>query len=70
VVLGARLVTSGVHQDLKGAIEAVLQGASWQRCRVHFMRNAPSLVPEATQQMLGATICTVFAQPAVTARER
>src|SRR5215210_871438 len=31
-------------------------GASWQRCRVHFMRNALSLVPKAAQQMVGATI--------------
>jgi transposase-like protein len=60
---GVRLVTSDAHQGLKGAIEAVLQGASWQRCRVHFMRNALSLVPKATQQMVGATVRTVFAQP-------
>jgi putative transposase len=45
------------------AVEAVLVGASWQRCRVHFMRNALSLVPKAAQQMVGATIRTVFAQP-------
>jgi putative transposase len=62
---GVRLVTSDAHQGLKGAIEAVLVGASWQRCRVHFMRNALSLVPKATQQMVGATIRTVFAQPNV-----
>ena len=60
---GVRLVTSDSHRGLKGAIEAVLQGASWQRCRVHFMRNALSLVPKAAQQMVGATIRTVFAQP-------
>ena len=60
---GVRLVTSDSHRGLKGAIEAVLQGASWQRCRVHFMRNALSLVPRAAQQMVGATIRTVFAQP-------
>ena len=59
---GVRLVTSDAHRGLKGAIEAVLQGASWQRCRVHFMRNALSLVPKVTQQMVGATIRTVFAQ--------
>jgi putative transposase len=59
---GVRLVTSDAHQGLKGAIEAVLQGASWQRCRVHFMRNALSLVPKAAQQMVGATVRTVFAQ--------
>jgi putative transposase len=32
---GVRLVISDAHQGLKGAIEAVLQGAGWQRCRVH-----------------------------------
>ena len=60
---GVRLVTSDAHRGLKSAIEAVLVGASWQRCRVHFMRNALSLVPKAAQQMVGATIRTVFAQP-------
>jgi putative transposase len=60
---GVRLVTSDSHRGLKGAIEAVLQRASWQRCRVHFMRNALCLVPKAAQQMVGATIRTVFAQP-------
>jgi putative transposase len=68
---GVRLVTSDAHRGLKGAIEAVLQGASWQRCRVHFMRNALCLVPKAAQQMVGATIRTVFAQPdARSAREQ
>jgi transposase-like protein len=60
---GVSLVTSDAHRGLKKAIETVLVGASWQRCRVHFMRNALSLVPKAAQQMVGATICTVFAQP-------
>ena len=58
-----RLVTSDSHRGLKSAVEAILQGVSWQRCRVHFMRNALSLVPKAAQQMVGATIRTVFAQP-------
>jgi len=60
---GVRLVTSDAHQGLKGAVEAVLQGPGWQRCRVHFMRNALSTVPKEAQQMVGATIRTVFAQP-------
>lgn len=60
---GVRLVTSDSHRGLKSAVEIALQGASWQRCRVHFMRNALSLVPKAAQQMVGATIRTVFAQP-------
>jgi putative transposase len=68
---GVRLVTSDAHRGLKNAVEAVLVGASWQRCRVHFMRNALSLVPKAAQQMVGATIRTVFAQPdAHSAREQ
>src|SRR5215204_6439937 len=60
---GVRLVTSGAHRGLKSAVETVLVGSSWQRCRVHFMRNALTLVPKAAQQMVGATIRTVFAQP-------
>ena len=68
---GVRVVTSDAHRGLKGTIQAVLQGASWQRCRVHFMRNALSLVPKAAQQMVGATIRTVFAQPdAASARQQ
>jgi putative transposase len=68
---GVKLVTSDAHRGLKGALETVLQGATWQRCRVHFMRNALSLVPKAAQQMVGATIRTVFAQPDVgSAREQ
>jgi transposase-like protein len=66
-----QLVISDSHQGLKGAIAAVLQGASWQRCRTHFMRNALCLVAKGTQQMVAATIRTVFVQPdAATAREQ
>jgi transposase-like protein len=67
---GAQLVTSDAHEGLKGAIAAVLQGATWQRCRTHFMRNALALVPRSAQQMVAATIRTVFVQPdAASARE-
>jgi len=58
-----KLVTSDAHEGLKSAIAAVLQGASWQRCRTHFMRNALALVPKGAQQMVAATIRTVFVQP-------
>jgi len=34
---GVQLVTSDAHEGLKGAIDQVLTGATWQRCRVHFM---------------------------------
>ena len=67
---GVRLVTSDAHEGLKRAIAAVVQGASWQRCRTHFMRNALGLVPKTAQPMVAATIRTVFAQPdAALARE-
>jgi putative transposase len=51
------------HSGLKGAIAAVLQGAAWQRCRVHFVRNALGHVPKSAAPMVAATIRTVFAQP-------
>jgi transposase-like protein len=68
---GVKLVISDAHGGLKAAIGSVLQGASWQRCRVHFMRDALGLVPKSAQQMVAATIRTVFAQPdAAAAREQ
>lgn len=68
---GVQLVVSDAHQGLKGAIAAVLQGAGWQRCRVHFVRNALAMVPKNAAQMVAATIRTVFAQPdAVSAHEQ
>ena len=59
---GVRLVVSDAHQGLKGAIAAVLQGASWQRCRVHFIRNALALVPKSAAAVVATTIRTVFVQ--------
>jgi putative transposase len=68
---GVQLVISDAHQGLKGAISAVLQGAAWQRCRVHFVRNALALVPKTAAQMVAATIRTVFVQlDAQAAREQ
>jgi transposase-like protein len=68
---GVQLVSSDAHQGLKGAIGAVLHGASWQRCRVHFLRNLLALVPKSAAEMVAATVRTVFAQPdPASARER
>ncbi len=62
---------SDAHAGLKRAVTTILHGASWQRCRVHFVRNALALVPKGAQQLVAATIRTVFAQPDTTsAREQ
>jgi len=45
---GVQLVISDAHAGLKAAIGAVLLGASWQRCRVHVMRNVLARVPKST----------------------
>jgi len=60
---GVQLVISDAHQGLREAIGAVLQGASWQRCRVHFMRNVLAQVPKSAQAMVAAFMRTIFAQP-------
>ena len=60
---GVQLVISDAHLGLKAAIAKVFPGASWQRCRVHFMRNVLVKVPRNHQQMVAAMIRTVFAQP-------
>jgi putative transposase len=46
---GVALVISDDHKGLKAAIEAVLAGATWQRCRTHFARNLLTRVPKASQ---------------------
>ena len=60
---GVQLVVSDHHAGLKAAIAKVLLGASWQRCRVHFMRNVLSRVSRAQGPMVAAAIRTIFAQP-------
>jgi transposase-like protein len=45
---GVQLVISDAHEGLEGAIEAVLVGAAWQRCRTHAMRNLMTKVPKAS----------------------
>lgn len=60
---GVKLVVSDAHLGLRQAIDKVLVGASWQRCRVHFMRTLLVQVPKATQSMVAALVRTIFAQP-------
>ena len=60
---GVQLIISDAHSGLKAAIEAIFHGASWQRCRVHFMRNVLALIPKADKAMVAALLRTIFAQP-------
>lgn len=67
---GVQLVTSDAHEGLKSAIAQVLSGTSWQRCRVHFMRNLLSHIPRGDQAMVAAALRTIFAQPSQEAARR
>lgn len=60
---GVQLVISDAHSGLRGAIDAVVIGATWQRCRVHFSRNVLAQVPKGSAEMVAAAIRTIFAQP-------
>lgn len=58
---GVKLVISDAHEGLKAAIARVLH-ASWQRCRVHFMRNALAHAGKSHRRIVSAWIGTAFAQ--------
>ena len=60
---GVKLVISDAHEGLKTAISSVLLGTSWQRCRVHFLRNVLAQIPKGNAEMVLAAIRTIFAQP-------
>jgi len=59
---GVKLVISDAHEGLKAAIQRVI-GATWQRCRVHFMRNALAHVPKGQHTVVAAAIRQAFIQP-------
>src|SRR4030095_7349606 len=68
---GVRLVISDAHRGLVGAIGAALPGASWQRCRTHYLRNLLAKVPKSAQPWVATLVRTIFDQPdadAVTAQ--
>jgi putative transposase len=58
---GVKLVVSDAHEGLKAAVGKVL-GTSWQRCRVHFMRNAMAHAGKTQRRIVSAWIGTAFAQ--------
>lgn len=59
---GVKLVVSDAHTGLKAAIGRVFE-ASWQRCRVHWMRNALAHVPRGQHTVVAAAIRQAFSQP-------
>ncbi len=58
---GVKLVISDAHEGLKAAAARVLN-ATWQRCRVHFMRNALAHAGKSGRRVVSAFIATAFAQ--------
>lgn len=58
---GVKLVISDAHEGIKAAVAKVLR-ASWQRCRVHFMRNALAHAGRQGRRVVSAFIGTAFVQ--------
>jgi len=58
---GVKLVISDAHEGIKAAVSKVLS-ATWQRCRVHFMRNALAHAGKSGRRVVSAFIATAFAQ--------
>jgi len=60
---GVVLVTSDAHAGLVAAIAATLPGASWQRCRTHYMRDLLTKVTKTSQPWVATLVRTIFDQP-------
>jgi putative transposase len=60
---GVQLAISDAHAGLRDAIAATLPGATWQRCRTHFMRNLLTKVPKSAAGLVATLVRMIFAQP-------
>ena len=68
---GVQLVISDAHEGLRSALSQVFAGATWQRCKVHFLRNVASAVPKLHAPAVLAVVKSIFLQPTrETARRR
>lgn len=59
---GVKLVISDAHEGIKAATARVLS-TTWQRCRIHFQRNALAHAGKSSRRVVSAFIATAFAQP-------
>jgi transposase-like protein len=60
---GVQLVISDAHEVLRSALAQCFEGASWQRCPVHFLRNVVAACSRRDAPAVLALVKTVFAQP-------
>lgn len=58
-----QLVISDAHEGLKQALAQAFAGSSWQRCRVHFMRNLLAHIPKRDKKAVAAAVRLIFEQP-------
>jgi transposase-like protein len=60
---GVELIISDAHSGLVAAIRTACPGASWQRCRTHFMTNLLAKVPKSAQALVATLVRSIFLQP-------
>lgn len=63
---GVMLVTSDAHRGLVETIRATLPGATWQRCRTHYLRDLLTQAPKSSQPWVATLVRTIFDQPDAT----
>src|SRR6188472_269707 len=66
---GVKLVISDAHEGIRAAISKILS-ATWQRCRVHFMRNALAHAGKSGRRVVSAFVATAFAQDDATSAKQ
>jgi transposase-like protein len=59
---GVQLVISDAHEGLRSALSQVFAGATWQRCKVHFLRNVASAVPKLHAPAVLTVVKSIFLQ--------